>query len=121
MKYINFVELRGCVGMSRTTKVGNVTLIHFSLATNLALHSQDGSPVIETSWHNVQWATTEDVSRITKGAKVHVLGRIRHMQYTASSGEQRTTCCVIAQSLKVLPDEEFIDIPNEWDYNNDDC
>ena len=43
------VELRGIIGTSRVTEVGDRNLINFSLATNYAYKDSDGCPVIETT------------------------------------------------------------------------
>lgn len=48
LECINRVELRGIVGTSRVTEVGDRNLINFSLATNYAYKDKDGYPVIET-------------------------------------------------------------------------
>ena len=48
-QYINRVELRGIVGTSRVTEVGDRNIINFSLATNYAYRDRDGYPVIETT------------------------------------------------------------------------
>ena len=49
LECINRVELRGIVGTSRVTEVGDRNLINFSLATNYAYKDSDGCPVIETT------------------------------------------------------------------------
>ena len=49
LECINRVELRGIVGTSRVTEVGDRNLINFSLATNYAYKDKDGYPVSETT------------------------------------------------------------------------
>lgn len=48
LECINRVELRGIVGTSRVTEVGDRNIINFSLATNYAYRDREGYPVIET-------------------------------------------------------------------------
>lgn len=49
LECINRVELRGIVGTSRVTEVGDRNIINFSLATNYAYRDREGYPVIETT------------------------------------------------------------------------
>ena len=53
MEQLNKIELRGNVGNIRVQAVGENEVANFSLATNFAYKSKDGTPVIETTWHNI--------------------------------------------------------------------
>ena len=53
MEQLNRVELRGVVGSVRLQKIGNTQVANFTVATSLAYKDRSGSPIIETTWHNV--------------------------------------------------------------------
>ena len=50
MEQLNKVEIRGIVGSVYVKDFGNTKVANFSVATNHAYKSQDGSLVIETTW-----------------------------------------------------------------------
>ena len=77
LECINRVELRGIVGTSRVTEVGDRNLINFSLATNYAYKDKDGYPVIESTWHACKaWAEREDdLTMYGNGTSLHIEGR----------------------------------------------
>lgn len=102
LECINRVELRGIVGTSRVTEVGDRNLINFSLATNYAYKDKDGYPVIESTWHACKaWAEREDdLTMYRKGTPLHVEGRIRNIRYTDIGGCERITWEVIASKVR---------------------
>ena len=75
LECINRVELRGIVGTSRVTEVGDRNIINFSLATNYAYRDRKGTPL-------------------------HIEGRIRNIRYTDASGCERTTLEVVASKVE---------------------
>jgi len=101
---INKIELAGIIGQSRTNTYGENQMIHLSVATNYSYKSQDGSQVIETTWHNVvYWSKRgEDLSQFTKGTKVHILGRLKQSRYTTADGSERTSYEILAHSLELV-------------------
>lgn len=102
---LNRVELIGTVGSARHIRLEDTALVRFSLATTCAFRDREGNAVHETTWHSVtcfERACPEEITRIEKGAKVHVLGRIRICKYTSPEGENRTATEVVAGSVKVL-------------------
>ena len=109
MEQLNRVELRGIVGSSRISKVGDTTFVQLTVATNLAYRAQDGTPVIETTWHNVkafESSTITGLENIGKGDRVYVTGRIRNQRYTAESGEEKTMSEIRASRLVKLDTDE---------------
>ena len=102
LECINRVELRGIVGTSRVTEVGDRNIINFSLATNYAYKDSDGCPVIETTWFSCSsWAGREDdLSMYSKGTPLHIEGRIRNIRYTDANGCERTTLEVVASKVE---------------------
>ena len=107
MEQINRIELRGTVGFVRTQTVNSRRVARFSVATNYVYKDRAGEPVIETTWHNVSaWEGrgTQDIGKVEKGSKVHVLGRLRGQRYTDAEGIERYSYEVAAQQLNVIDD-----------------
>ena len=109
MEQLNKIELRGNVGNVRVQTVGTNEAVHFSLATNYAYKGKDGTPVIETTWHNVvAWngKGMPDFRRIEKGSFVYVSGRVRFQKYSTTEGVEKQTYEVLASRLAIIePDE----------------
>ena len=107
MENINKIELAGTVGSARINSVGNRYVGRFSVATNYSYKAQDGSHVIETTWHNVtiwQGKDNPDVSRIEKGSKIQVSGRLRSQKYVDADGVERTSYEVLAYKFELIND-----------------
>ena len=99
MEQLNKVELCGIVGSVRFTTVCNKRMATFSLATNYMYKDSQGCPVIETTWHQIKaW----DCPEITKGSKVHVLGRLHQMRYADSNGVEHSSMIIIANKVEIL-------------------
>ena len=107
MEQLNKVEIRGIVGSVFVKDFGNTKIANFSVATEYAFKSRDGSAVIETTWHHVVAWEGERIApldRLEKGAAVHVRGRLRNRKYVASDGTERTVCDIIADTLELVAD-----------------
>ena len=107
MEQINRIELRGTVGFVRSQKINGRTVVHFSVATNYVYKGRSGDPVIETTWHNISaWEGKgiPDVSKIEKGTKVQVSGRLRGQRYTDAEGVERYAYDVAAQQVSIIED-----------------
>ena len=103
MEFLNRIELRGVVGASSLTNVGGDSVARFSLATEYSYKSKDGTPVIETTWHNITaWASQmPEVRNIAKGDIIHIVGRLHQSKYTDQSGFARYVYDVYAQELEI--------------------
>ena len=111
MEQLNRIELRGSVGSIRIQKISGTNVANFTVATNLAYRSKDGTPIIETTWHNVTaWEDNEirDLDKLKKGCKVHVIGRLRCQRYTGTDGVERAMYEVAAKSLALIEDTEVL-------------
>lgn len=105
MEQLNRVELRGVVGSVRESKVGDLIFVRLTVATNYMYKSKDGSPVIETTWHQVE-KFFDRSPEFKKGDKVYVLGRLRAQRYTRENGDEQISCYVHAMVLgKIYNDE----------------
>ena len=108
MEHINRIELQGRVGTIRTNTVNGSLVANFSIATDNLYKNRDGSGVSETTWHNVvAWSGKDmpDLSQITVGMHLHVIGRMRSTKYTASDGTDRYFYEVMAQKISPVTDE----------------
>ena len=111
MEQLNRVELRGTVGSIRKTNVSEKTLASITVATNYAYRAEDGTAVIETTWHLVKaWEgkniTKEILDSLGRGNTVYVVGRIRNIRMTGEDGIDRTTSEILASRLvKITSDE----------------
>ena len=109
MEQINKIELRGNVGNVKTQKVGDNEAIRFSLATNYAFKGKDGTPVIETTWHNVTaWKGKgmPDFNLIEKGSLVHVTGRLRSQKFEGADKIERQVFEVVANKITIITTDE---------------
>ena len=104
-KCINRVELQGVVGTARLSETGSGRIVRFSLATNYVFKSSDGTPVIETTWHNCltfEGKHIGDIDKIMKGTAVHLTGRIRCYRFVDINNAERTGNEIVANTLDVL-------------------
>ena len=109
MEQMNKVELRGIVGMSSSQTIGGRTVIRFSLATNRAYKDASGEARIDTTWHNVSAWEGRDIpepSKIQKGAKLYVLGRIRNTKIQNPGQPDRYFSEIQAREIRVYERDE---------------
>lgn len=109
MEQLNKIEIRGNVGGVRVQPVGNSMVAHFTVATNYAYKGKDGTPVIETTWHNVsawQGKGIENLADIQKGAKVQVAGRMRTQKYTGEDAMEHTVYEIVAKNVTLITGAE---------------
>lgn len=109
MEQLNRIELRGNVGNSRIQNVGGNQVAHFTIATNYAYKDKNGAAVIETTWHNVvAWANEKfpDLTKIDKGAKLYVCGRMQAHKFQGQDGQEHFTYEVLASRIVLIEDDE---------------
>lgn len=106
MEFLNKIEIAGVVGRANLTPCGPTTVCNFSVMTEYCYKGNDGGVVVDTLWLSVtacgpkpQWP---DLSRIQKGSKVKIIGRLRAKRYCDAQGIDRTCYDVVAQELSVL-------------------
>ena len=104
MEMLNKVELQGFVGAVRKTEIGKTSVVRFSVATDYSYVGRDGTPVVETTWHNcTAYADTNPDADILKRAdNVRVKGRIRMQRYMDNNGIDRTIPEIYVQELKII-------------------
>ena len=111
MEQLNRIELRGSVGSIRIQKISGANVANFTVATNLAYRDKDGTPIIETTWHNVTAWESKDIQnleKIEKGSKVHLVGRLRNQRFCGSNGAERTMYEVVARTVELVDDQEVL-------------
>ena len=109
MEQLNKIELRGIVGSIRRQTFNDSSVANFTMVTNYAYKDRDGTPVIESTWHNVtawEGRDIQNVEKIEKGSKIYVTGRLRNHQYTGSDGIDRTSTEVMAKRILLIDDEQ---------------
>ena len=106
MEFLNKIEIAGVVGRANLTPCGPTTVCNFSIMTEYCYKGNDGGVVVDTMWFAVtacgpkpQWP---DLSRIQKGSKVKVIGRLRAKRYCDANGIDRVCYDVVAQELKIV-------------------
>ena len=107
MEHINKVEIRGNVGTVRMNEHNGKKVVNFSVVTDFLYKSREGIPLSETTWHNVvAWSGKDivDLELITKGAQVHVCGRIRANKYTSADGVEKFFYEILASRLTIVND-----------------
>ena len=108
MEQINRIELRGYVGFVHQNTFGESRMVRFSLGTSYFYKGADGTPVIETTWHNVSvWDGKfgVDISKIKKGAVVEVVGRMKDTKYTTADGADKHFFEVVPSSIRILEEK----------------
>lgn len=109
MEQINRVELVGIVGNSSTQMVGGRQLTRFSLVTNRAYKDAMGEPKIDPTWHNVSaWhgKGIPDPSKLQKGARLHVIGRIRNTKIQNEGQPDRYFSEIQAREVQTVEGNE---------------
>ena len=111
MEQMNQVELRGNVGTVKYIGPKDKPMAIFSLATNKAYISSDGSSIVETTWHNIVAYEGKDikcVDQVEKGKKVYVRGRIRNQKFTSSDGTEHYSYDIFANKMLILDEAEAL-------------
>lgn len=111
MEQINRIELRGTVGSARVQVINGHQVARVTLVTNFVYKSREGEPVIETMWHNISlWdgKGIDDLTKIVKGSKLQVTGRLRSQRYTDMDGVERVTYEVTANKAALIENEEYL-------------
>ena len=107
MESINQIEIQGITGSVKIIPVPGSRVARFSLATNYSYRAKDGTMFVDTTWFNVSAFEGDKIrclDQLQKGAKVHVLGRVRMQRYTDDNGSDRTCWEIVAQELNIVED-----------------
>lgn len=100
MEFINKIELQGIVGSVQGTKFQNDNPIYrFSLYTEVIQ-----GDLIDCTWFScTAWESGKiiNLDKLTKGAKVHLTGRMKARGYVGSDGMERNTMEVICETLEI--------------------
>lgn len=109
MDHINRIELQGRVGTVRTNIIGENMVANFSLVTEHLYKTRDGGAANETTWHQITaWEGKDmpDLSTITKGMQLNVIGRLRTFRYTNAEGQERQLYEVVAYKIRIVTEDE---------------
>lgn len=111
MEQLNRIELRGNVGSVKVQPNAERRMARFTLATNYAYKDRNGTPVIETTWHNVIAWEGKDIcplEKIEKGSKLYVTGRMRTQKYTDANDVERTSYEILAGRVVLVETDEAL-------------
>ena len=104
LQQLNKVELIGICGNIRIQEFNGKKVARLTLATNYAYKSQ-GEVIIETTWHQISaWESSKvkNLESITKGTKLHIVGRLKNQRHTSADGTDHSSVEIIASSLEIL-------------------
>lgn len=104
IQQLNKVELIGICGNVRIQEFRGKKVARLTLATNYCYKSQ-GEVVIETCWHSVSaWASSKvkDLESISKGTRLHIVGRLKNQRYTSADGTDHSSVEILASSLEII-------------------
>lgn len=107
MQFLNKIEIQGIVGNSSIQKVADTRLCRFSVVTELAYKGNDGANIIESTWFNVtawEGKDIQDLTAITRGAIVHVHGRLKCSRYMDGNGNDKVLYEIVAHKLEIMED-----------------
>lgn len=110
MQFLNKIEIQGIVGNSSIQKVADTRLCRFSVVTELAYKGNDGTSIIESTWLSCQVFEGPGICNldaITRGAIVHVTGRLKCNRYVDANGNDRVQYEIIARKLEVVKEDRI--------------
>ena len=109
MEFLNKIELRGIVGQSSLNRVGDTRICRFSVVTELAYKGNDGTNIIESTWFSCQIFEGPGICNldtITRGAIVHVIGRLKCNRYVDANGNDRVQYEIVARKVEVMKEDQ---------------
>ena len=107
MEHINRIEIQGEVGNIRTQTIFDQQVANMSVMTQEFYKSKEDMVIADTTWHNVvvwQDKSLSDLSKVEKGTKVRVVGRLRQMKYTDANGMEKVYYEVLASVFRIIED-----------------
>lgn len=114
MEHLNKVELRGIVGNVATQEYCCDRVAKISLCTTEFHKDKQGAVFCCTDWHQVTaWQSNIegfDLASITKGDRLHVLGRLRIQRYEDEEGRVRQVTDILANKVERVSDDTDSDI-----------
>ncbi|MCF8239537.1 MAG: single-stranded DNA-binding protein [Saprospiraceae bacterium] len=101
---VNRVQLIGNLGKDPelTQTATGKQFLRVSLATNESYKDAKGEFVTNTTWHNlVAWGPLAErmATRLSKGEKVAVAGKLNHRQYDDKNGERKYMTEIVVQDF----------------------
>lgn len=105
MEHLNKVELVGNLWTVNIQECGNTRCAKLCIYTEYCYTSQEGMPVIETTWHYITAWESEDIKNLDQlkvGSTIHIVGRLRVRKRTKATGEERTVHDIIANKVETL-------------------
>ena len=108
MEFINAITIQGVTGAVAITSVGDTRMARFSVVTELAYKGNDGTNIIESTWFSCQIFEGPGICNldtITRGAIVHVIGRLKCNRYVDTNGNDRVQYEIVARKVDVVKED----------------
>ena len=105
MEHLNKVELQGTLWTVTIQKCGDTLCAKLCLYTDYCYTAKDGSAVIETCWHHVtvwEGENIKDLTQLTSGALIHIIGRLRIRTRKKATGEPVTVHDIVAHTVEII-------------------
>lgn len=105
MEHLNKVELQGTIWNAYIKDYGTTRAVTLLIVTQCSYYAQDGSPVIENTWHHVTAWEGEKIANLdllTTGTDVHIVGRIRVRKRRKCIGEEITDRDIVASKVGLM-------------------
>lgn len=105
LQQLNKVELIGICGNVRIQEFSGKKVARLTLATNYCYKSSQGEVIIETCWHSVSaWESSKvkDLDKISKGTRLHIVGRLKNQRYLTADGEDRYSTEILAHTVNLI-------------------
>ena len=104
---MNTVYLVGHIGqeVKNISNADSNRIAVFSIATNSYFENKQGEKITQTEWHNVivfGYLAEFCLSNLAKGQKIFVCGKLVYKKFVDSSGVERMTAQIVAQSVDVF-------------------
>ena len=102
--FINKIEIQGVTGAVAITPVGDTRMARFSVVTETAYNGRDGGIIVDCTWFSVsafEGPGICNLDTITRGAIVHVIGRLKCNRYVDANGNDRVQYEIVVQKVDV--------------------
>ena len=110
MQFLNKIEIQGVTGAVAITPVGDTRMARFSVVIETAYKGNDDTNIIESTWFNVTAWEGKDIQNldaITRGAIVHIIGRLKCNRYVDANGNDRVQYEIVARKLEVMEEDRI--------------
>lgn len=104
MEFLNKIELKGFVGRVNTHKIGRSCTTRFAVATYYVYKDKHGNAITEITWFSCSTIPAENPlhGEIKVGDNIHLVGRMKSINYFDQAGNSHNAVEVIVQSFEII-------------------